>query len=352
MYNYFNEIFLFLYNWDNNIAIMAAFVALHGLIFAMRLGLFLSYRGHNIWLSMDMAPSRTLEKKADAAKIKSRLLQKIVIDYMQAAEKNAPRVPLEAIIDKHILDLSFLGFSFAGISRWIDKFDNGLLILGIVLAFLFPDYGTIYGLLAVSGFVVLKISAALFDFETARQILKSNVHVYVEREVGQFFASHMASAIMQFKEEMSEASDRQSELLRGAVEKLGADLIPVLNNLQCLSGLPKALEIMLQSNDRYSIHHEAFLAQAKIIQDTQYALESSLASYETTLQNLVQNMGGGMGAFVQLHGQSAAANLNEVMQTHMNHIMQNNQQTVSAITNLLEQLTDQMRALNERITEL
>ena len=352
MYDYFNEIFLFLYNRDNNVVIMAAFIALHGLIIVLRLGLFLSYRGHNMWLAMDMAPSRALEKKADVVKIKSSLLRKIVVDYMQAAEKNAPRVPLDAIVDKHVLDLSFLGLSFAGISRWIDKFDNGLLLLGVALAFIFPDYGTIYGLLAVSGFVTLKIAGALFDFETARQVLKNNVHLYVEREAGQFFASHMASAIARFKEEMSEAADRQSLLLSGAVEKLGADLIPVLNNLQCLSGLPKALEIMLQSNDRYSIHHEAFLAQAKIIQDTQYALEASLASYETTLQNLVQNMGGGMGAFIQLHGQNAAANLNEVMQTHMNHIMENNRQTVSAITNLLEQLTDQMRALNERITEL
>ena len=349
-YYFFEDIFNILQAQHNNVVVMAVLILLHLLVAFLRLAVFLGYRAHNMWLRY----AKSLTDISETTKISSPLLRRIITDYIVVAKKNAPRAPLDAIIDIHVLELSFLGWRYAGISHWIEKLENGLIFLSIILALIFPQYGMVYGLLAVIGFLFLKLTAAFFDYNTARKLLIADIHLYVEREVGQFFAGHMAGAVTRFREEISEAMDRQSILLRGAIEKIGTDLVPILNNLNCLADLPGALENMQQSNDRYALHHEAFITQAQIIKDAQSALETSLTSYETTLQNLVATMGNGMGAFIQLHGQTAAREFAD----HITQISEINRDTINAITALLEQLTTQsrdistqLRALHERIDE-
>ena len=357
-HSFFEEIFLILQVPHNNIVVMAVFIALHVLVVILRTTVFMNYRGQNLWLARELHPARALKSPSDAGEIRSPLLRRITTEYIAAAEKNAPRVPLDAIIDKHILALSLAGWRYSGIGRWIETLDNSLILLGLVLALVFPDYAIVYGLLAISGFVLLKIAAAFFDYNTARQLLAGDIHLYVEREVGQFFAGHTAGAILKFKDEMAEAMDRQSVLLRGAVENLSADLIPALNHLECLANLPKALENMQQSNDRYAVHHEAFMSQAELIKNIQAALESSLASYETTLQNLIQDMGNGLGTFIQMHGQTATTGMTEALQAHIARAAEGNQETITAMTALVNQLTAQnrdisahLRTLHERIDD-
>ncbi|MCL2421933.1 MAG: hypothetical protein FWD03_08760 [Defluviitaleaceae bacterium] len=358
-YSYFEEVFLFLQTQHNNVIVMAIFIALHVLAIILRMITFIGYRGHNLMLAMDMHPSKALKAVSDTTSIRSPLLRRIVSDYVIAAEKNAPRVPLGAIVNKHVLALSLLGWRYSGIAQWIKKLDNGLVLLGLVLALIFPEYAMVYGLLAVIGFALLKFVASFFDFNTAKQLLIEDIHIYVEREVGQFFASHTAGAILAFKEEMAQAIDRQSVLLRGAVEKLSTDITPALNNLRCLENLPKAVENIQQSNDRYAVHHETFAAQGQLISKTQSALESSIAAYEATLQNLVQVMGSSMGTFIQMYGQTAADGLTAAMKEHMAHATKGNQETIAAVTTLFDQLTKQnsdisahLRVLHEHISEI
>ena len=357
-HSFFEEIFLIMQAQHNNIVVMAIFIALHVLTVILRAAVFMNYRGQNLWLARELHPARALKALSDVGDIRNPLLRRIVADYIAAAEKNAPRVPLDAIVNKHILALSLAGWRYSGIGQWIEKLDNSLILLGLALALIFPEYAVVYGLLALSGFILLKLAAAFLDYNTARQLLAGDIHLYIEREVGQFFAGHTAGAILKFKEEMAEGMDRQSVLLRGAVEKLSADLVPALNHLECLADLPKALENMLQSNNRYAIHHEAFMAQAALIKDIQTALESSLASYETTLQSLIQDMGNGLGTFIQMHGQTATAGMTEALQTHIARAAEGNQETITAMTALVNQLTAQnrdisahLRTLHERIDD-
>lgn len=351
-YTYFEDIFMFLYQFDNLVAIAAVFILLHVFVILMRVIVFLGYRAHNIMISMDLAPAKSLKTKGDAMAVRSSLLRRISADYLACAEKNAPRVPLEALVNKHVHTLSFIGWPYQGIIRCIEKLDNSLILLGIALAFIFDDYLIVFGLISILGFVIMKLASAFFDFRTAKETLIYDIHFYIEREVGQFYAGHTASAITKFKEEMTEAVDRQSVLLRGAIEKLNTDLIPILSGLKCLEDLPKSLVAISESNDKYAVYHEAFLTQANIIKSTQAALETSINSYETTLQNLVQTMGSGIGAFIKLHGQESAQGLTTVMQEHINLISENNRQANSATTELLSQLAGYLRVLNERISDL
>ena len=339
-YHVFEEIFLFLQAEHNIVIVMAAYILLHAAVIALRLIVYMGYRGHNMW----MASSRSLKSISDITSIRSGLLRRIVAEYVNAAEKNAPRVPLKAILDKCVLDLNFIGWRYAGISLWVDKLETGLIFVGIVVALIFPQYAVVYGLLAVIGFLLLKLSSAFFDYDTARQILLADIQLYVEREVGHFFSGHTAGAIAKFKDEVGDAIDRQSVLLQAAMEKLGTDL----THLSCLSNLPKAIENMQKSNDRYALHHEAFVSQVKIIKDLHTTLENSLASYESSLQNLVQTIGSGIGTYIQMHGQTAASNLTG----HIARMSEINQETQKAITIMIEQLITQSRDISTQLRSL
>ena len=330
----FGTIFEFLQLQQNNVIVMAVYLLLHGLVIILRFAVFLGCRGHSMLLNVDLHPAKSLRLLSDTAGIKSPLLRRVVLDYIAVAEKNAPRVPLATIVDKHLLDLSLIGMRYVGLNFWTEKLENGLIFLGLILMFIFPQFGIVYGIIAVAGFILLKLSAAFFNYDVALKLLEADIHLYVEREIGQFFAGHMASAVSNFRDVIGE-------------------------KLSCLEDLPKAIEAMQLSNERYALHHEAFVTQCQIIKDAQQALEKSLASYETTLQNLVQNMGSGIGAFVELHGKNSAASLSTSMQEHINRVTDTNRQTISAITALTEQIAAQsrdisshLRTLHERMNEI
>ena len=343
-YLIFEDIFIFLMTPHNNIIVMAAFIIAHIIVVGLRIVTFLGYRGHNMWMTVDLSPSKTLVTLSDTEGIRSQLLRRITADYIAAANKNAPRVPLDSIVDKHVLDLSAFGWRYTGMLDWCGKMESGLVLVGIILALIFPEYSVVYGVLAVLGFIILKFASSCWDGYTAQALIKSDIKIYMEREVGRFFASHMTNAVSEFKEEIVKAIDRQEAFF---------------THLQCLSNLPEALEHMLRSNDRYALHHEGFVSQVQMIKDVQSTLEKSLAAYEATLQNLVMTMGSGMGAAIQMHGQKAADNLSVVLQEHIKQINGGNQETISQITALIGSLNDQsknisasLRVLHERVEDM
>ena len=349
---YLENISAFLYIRENNVVIMIVFAILHVLAIVLRVAVHLGYRSHNVVLNMDL--SRHLTVLDDVKTIKSSLLRRVVSDYIIAARKNAARVPLAAIVDRQILSLSFWGWRYAGIKQWVDRLDNGLVLVGLILAVVFTEFAAIYGLLTAMGFVLLKITSAFFEFDSAKQMLVDDIILYVEREVGAFFAGHTTGALRELKEGLTASTDHQNKLFSETMEKINTNLA----HLSELASINKAAETMAQSSDRYAVYHEAFIEQAKIIQQSQEAFEKGLLSYEETLKHLVQTMGDGMETFIHMHGNSAAKNLNETVSANITRISGSNQETLRAVTALVEQLNTQnrdisahLRALHERIAE-
>ncbi|MCL2015594.1 MAG: hypothetical protein FWG68_05035 [Defluviitaleaceae bacterium] len=356
---YFEQFINFLQQHQESLFIPLIYAALHGLVVLFRLILFFGYRGQNLWLAADTQPGKQLKKLSDATALRSGLLRKIVANYVQVAQKNAANIPVADIVEKQLLRLNFMGWRYSGMAYWIEKLESGLIFLGLALAFAIPPYSALFALLAILGFLLLKLFAALFDYSTARFLLSTDINVYLAQEVGQFFATTAEGAVLKFKEEMAEAIDRQTVMLRSATEKLAEDLAPIITQLQPLANLPKALEDMQQNNDRYALHHEGFLAQSQIIKDAQAALEKSLASYETTLQNIYKTMGDSLGTFIELYGQNAAAALNDSLQEHITKIEDKNREVTATLTTLINSLSTQnrdisthLRILDERISEL
>jgi len=345
---FFEEIFHILQIQQNNIIVMAVYMCIHAVVILLRVGVFFGLRGHNLWMSANLSPAKGLKTLSGAKGIRSGLLRGIVIDYIAAAEKNAPGVPLNHIVDKHVLSLNLFGWRYFGIMNLTNKLENGLIFIGIILALIFAEYSMVYGIIAVAGFVLMKFTASIFDVDSAYAVLKADINIYIEREVGQFFAGHVALAMNRFKEDVSEA-----------IERLNTDFVPVLEKLSELKDLPKAIESMQESNERYILHHDTFAAQSKMLGDNQKTLETSLASYEATLQNVVLSLGDGMGAFIKMHGQTAADGLSKALESQISQISASNQETLKAISVLTQQLSNQskdistnLRLLHERIEDM
>jgi hypothetical protein len=310
------------------------------------------------------APVRSLKTRDDINNIKCKLLKRIAFDYVETAKKNPSEVPLQAMVNKHIDTLCLLGWRYAGIGRLVEKLESGLIFIGLVLALVFPHYVIVFGIVAVVGFVVLKINASFFDYEAARQILTNESLIFIKREIGQFFAGHTAAAIVRFTDELEKTLIKQSEMFTAAIKLMNDNMVTTfadlsqLSNLAELSNLKKAVNTVAESNDRYAAHHQEYMEQSQIIKQSQAALEMGLASYESTLKNLVATMGDGLGTYIQLHSKSSADAISAGIGQQINRITESNQETLRAITALINQLNEQsnnvsahLRVLHDRMLE-
>ena len=87
-----------------------------------------------------------------------------------------------------------------------------------------------------------------------------------------------------------------------------------------LLGLVKTVEAVQEGIDAFSIQQELSAGQAQFIEKNQHALEEAIQSYETTLQNMVQTMGSGLGAFIDLHAQTSVQTINDAIKVHLDKI--------------------------------
>jgi len=84
--------------------------------------------------------------------------------------------------------------------------------------------------------------------------------------------------------------------------------------------LVKTVESVKASLDAFGTQQETFAEQAKFIEKNQQILEESIQSYETTLQNLVQTMGSGLGAFFDLHAQTSVQTMNDALKANIDKL--------------------------------
>jgi len=282
----------------------------------------------------------------------------------------------------------------------------GLLWVGLILAFVFNEYAFVYGLLAVGSFVLFRLMAAFFDFRCARRILHDDMLIYIEREIGRFFAADTGGAVLRLKNELVEALAKQSAALTGVATAMSQSLadstvalhksltdtasatgihlvtaleekLPAITNTidhaitlwkdslndahrvqadinaaaerfelagghilsasdlmashlqghsgamsEQLTALIGAIETMRTTITAFSAGQAALTEQAAYIERNQRALETSLSAYEASLQNLTQNLGEGLGAFINMHGQQAAQTVNEALKSNIEKTLQ------------------------------
>jgi chromosome segregation ATPase len=252
-----------------------------------------------------------------------------------------------------------------------------MLFMGLVLAVVFQEHVFLYGTLAVGGFLLTRLFTAFFNFRSAYSYLSNNLLIYIEREVGQFYSADTGGAVMRLKNELSDAIARQTAGLQEVIGRLSHTLADAVDKkltnmndaltksmdewdkaiaaassvqteindaagrmkeaVEQLSAASESLTREITGNNEsvagqltvltnatasFAAEQEAFLSQAKLIERNQQILESTYQSYELTLQNLTQQLGDGLGAYLKMHAQSASQAVNDAMSANIEKIAQ------------------------------
>jgi len=176
--------------------------------------------------------AKPINSRVELDKARIGLLRNIIPDYIRIAEKNTSAVHLTAIIRKHMLRLSFLGWSYDSMERFILGIEPMLPIMGFALAIIFYKYensSIIFGVTAVCVFALIRLFAGLFDFQLVSAKLAAELEEYVEREAGQFYAGDFGTVLLRFKNEVSNALKSQADALSGVIVNLEKNLSGALN---------------------------------------------------------------------------------------------------------------------------
>ncbi|MCL2527489.1 MAG: hypothetical protein FWE42_03640 [Defluviitaleaceae bacterium] len=222
MYDFFSELFITLNRQDNHIIIMAVFFGVAALTVLLRVIAHIHFRA--ALLSFRRDAKKPIDALEDIRKLKSSLLVNIIIEYKRVADKAVTHVPTSQLVNRQVASMSFIGWRYDGMFPFILELERALLWIGLILAVVFTPYAFAYGVLAVLLFLLVRIAAAFFNFNGAREQLGEEILIYVEREVGRFYASDTGGALLRLKNDLTEAIAGMTASLEGIVGTMAASL--------------------------------------------------------------------------------------------------------------------------------
>jgi len=229
MQNFFENIFTTLSQQDNQIFIMVVFLSLVAISLILHITAHLHFRASLLAFQLDTR--RELKDKSDAAKLKNGLLRKVVAEYIRTAERAVTTVPTKQIVDRAISKKSLFGWRYESILPFVDSLDTGLLVVGLILTIAFNEQAFVYGSLAAAAFVLTRLCAAFFNANNARAQLADEIQLYIEREIGRFFASDTSGAILRLKNDLTEAVTKQSTTYKDTMENIGHIMATALSKV-------------------------------------------------------------------------------------------------------------------------
>ncbi|MCL2361882.1 MAG: hypothetical protein FWC73_08740 [Defluviitaleaceae bacterium] len=223
MYNFFSNLFNNLNHEDSQIAVMIIFFVVAAVTVLLRIIAHIHFRA--ALLSFRSDAKKPIEKIEDVRKIKSSsLLIKIITEYKKVADKAVTHVPVAQLVNRQIASMSFIGWRYDGMLPFVVELERAILWIGLILAVVFTEYAFVYGVLAVVLFLLLRGAAAFFNFNGAREQLAEEILIYIEREIGQFFASDTGGAVLRLKNDMIDAIGSMSISLEGIMSNIANSL--------------------------------------------------------------------------------------------------------------------------------
>ena len=215
---FFGNLFDSLNHQDNHIIIMMVFIGIAALLVLLRVLTHIHFRAQ--LLSFNKAAKIEIKKLEDLGKLKCALLTKIILEYRRIAAKAVTQVPAAQLIDRQIAEMSFLGWRYSGMLPFIVELERAALWIGLILAVIFPEYAFVYGILAIVLFLLMRVASAFFNFHGAREQLASEILIYIEREVGRFYATDTSGSVLRLKNDLT-----------GAISAMTTSLEDIVNNM-------------------------------------------------------------------------------------------------------------------------
>ena len=395
--NFFSETMEILNQPNNHLIISIVFMALVGITVLLRIVAHVHFRAS--LLAFQIESRKEIKNRAEIKNIKNGLLQKVCAEYIRVAERAVTAVPTKDLTDRAIAGMSLLGWKYENIIPFVESMETGLLWVGIILAIVFTEYAFVYGAFAVVAFLITHIFAAFFNARSARTQLSTEIMLYVEREIGRFFAADSSGAILRLKNDLTDAINNQSKIYKDTMDNIAKTMSTTMNEVSAtmiaaaksigpivatamdeklinmnatlsatldkwedslqeatdvhtkindsaerlstssallathlqghsnalsdhLLALVKAVDATKEGLDNLALQQQALTKQASYIEANQHTLDTTLHSYEESLQKLTQSIGDGLGTFIDIHAQSSAQAVNDALKSNIDRIIQ------------------------------
>jgi len=178
-----------------------------------------------------MDAKKEIKDKSEFKNLKYPTLKKAIAEYIRTAEKAVSIVPAGKIAGRLIASMNLFGWKYEAIIPLVKSLDIGLLLVGIVLALSFQGHSFLYGSLAVIAFLLTRIAAAFFNADGAKAQLTDELTLYLEREVGRFYATDTGGTILRLKNDLTDAMEKQSAAYKEATTGVSSAISTTLTNV-------------------------------------------------------------------------------------------------------------------------
>lgn len=321
---FFQEIYFILNQQHSHSVIMLVYLVLVLVAIGLRVMAHLHFRG--LLLAFQLDARKEIKNRGEVSNLKFGLLRKVTAEYIRIADKAVTTVPTKELVNRAVGGISLVGWKYENIIPFVESLDNGLLLVGLVLAFIFNSQAFVYGSLAIVAFLITRISAAFFNARGAKEQLADELLLFIEREVGQFFASDSGGAVLRLKNDLTEAINNQAKTYKETMALISNNMTNAMDNVATtmINAANAIGPIVAKAMDEKLINMNTTLSHT--LDDWEHALQESSKSH-MALNDSTERL-----AHSSSRIQSASELLATHMQGHSNALSEQLLTLVSAIT--------------------
>lgn len=155
---------------------------------------------------------------------KSSLLKRVTNNYKSVCDKGIANINTEQIVNKHMMKLSLLGWSFESISDFIVKIETQAGFIGIATLFI-PDTDKTWCVSVTAIMLaIFWILGSIFDYKSTKAKLKTELIDYIDNQEGKFYTKDMGSIIVSFKNELQSSILNTTKVLSDSINKMNVNL--------------------------------------------------------------------------------------------------------------------------------
>ncbi|MDR2939064.1 MAG: hypothetical protein LBV08_01950, partial [Clostridiales bacterium] len=252
-------------NGPEAINILAAYLSVTAFIILLRIIITSGYQAQYIIFSVKTKKG-TIKADVDATeysvsedgvetspkpvkKSKFGLVSRVMNDYRQSRERGVSDINTGFLINKQLLRLKFIIWPYKSMESFVESFEVGLLLIGILLT-IYLEQKQLFTLLTVASFVIIKIIASFCDYKLIKERIICELTEYVERELADITNMDLNTSISKFSREVYTAIMKQSDIIKDSVDKMGSNLTGAL--ALSVSEMTKAVEVSLNKSSRFS----------------------------------------------------------------------------------------------------
>jgi len=196
---------------------------------AMRIALFLSYRGS---MALVNHASKNIKTKDDIAKLpKGALagpLPRAAREYAAMTEKGVKIDTLE-LARMDVLRNHLLIFNFKSMERFIHGLERAFLPFSFLFV-LAAEARMEFVVLSAVVYLFMRISAAIVDIEAAYERYISTLSHTLSRDIGRFFPSDTSAAIYTFGSDLKTYLNRQAGMFSDVLNKINSEFTGAISN--------------------------------------------------------------------------------------------------------------------------